>query len=135
MKKMLPHISMLGLVTGIAILAVGAPLAGAGTCADGYCFDAMSGADATGVVADGIIDDYWRGRQSGPTATPSVIDSSLGASVRTTRTSLATSDAFDWGDFGIGIGVAFGSMLVLTSVGLGVRESARSRSTSSTEIA
>jgi hypothetical protein len=32
----------------------------------------------------------------------------------------SATGTFDWGDFGIGIGVAFGSMLVLAGVGTGV---------------
>jgi hypothetical protein len=115
---------MVGLATGIATLAVAAPLAGAGTCADGYCFVSMSGADTTGVVADGITDDYWRERQPGPAGAPSV---------PATRPAPATGTTFDWGDFGIGTGVGVGSMLMLA--GMGVLVLGRGRRTSSTGLA
>src|SRR5262249_44958700 len=36
--------------------------------------------------------------------------------------SIVESGGFDWGDFGIGIGAAVGGLLLLTGVGVGLRE-------------
>ena len=100
---------IIGLAAGIAALAVGVPLAGAGnsaTCPPPYR------------ASDTIVDDYWRDGLQCVTATPSTSAPAV----------VISGGGFHWADFGIGIGVAFGAMLLLAGLGAGVLAARPSRS-------
>jgi hypothetical protein len=115
---MLARRFMIGLVAGIAALAVGAPLAGAGNrLVDDYWRDQAVVASPT---ADRIVDDYWRDGLRGVKPAPLVTDRIVDDYFRDAPAVVATGDGFDWGDFGIGIAVAVGSMLVLAGLGAGL---------------
>jgi hypothetical protein len=97
--------------TGIATLAVGIPVGQAGNCVYGYCVVSLPGADGSPAAAHGTLDSYWR---DGPIIVqPNVASPGEAPAAR-------ESNAFVWSDFGVGIGVAFGSMLVLAALATGV---------------
>ena len=84
------------IATGIAALALGAPVAGAGdTPVDDYWLDQ---APVAATTPDTLVDDYWND-------TPAVVVSSGGA--------------FAWGDFGLGVATTLGAMLMLAGLGVG----------------
>jgi len=109
---------MVSAAIGIAALAVGVPLAGADTCAF-YCF-VPAEANAAANITDGRVDDYWRDKPRRAIAATSAIDQSLVGSPRPAPAVRTAASTFDWGDFGIGVGAAGGSMLVLAGLGTGV---------------
>ena len=111
---------MVAFVIGIAALAVGVPLVGAGNCAGGFCLVPAAGVSASAIIADGPVDDYWRDEPQRATVAPSAIGQPLVDSRGSSQAVRAATGTFDWGDFGIGIGVAVGSMLVLAGLGAGV---------------
>jgi hypothetical protein len=57
---------------------------------------------------------------------PSSTDPAAAASPRPPIVHVVESDAFDWGDFGIGVAAAFGGLLILAGFRIGVRQTRRS---------
>ena len=101
----------IGVATATAALAVSTPVGMAGNCAAGYCLVPVPGAGTHSAAAYGNLDTYWRDRTK-----IVVINPTLGA----VRDTAPLSNAFNWNAFGIGAGVAFGSMLLLTALGVSV---------------
>ena len=102
------------LVVGIAVgllasLAIGVPQGASGHCAYAWCF-----VETRGTTTHGIVDDYWRDRPQTTAGEPAGV-----VFVRAAPTP-ASSNVFDWSDFGIGLGVAFTTMLVLAGLGAGI---------------
>jgi len=107
----------IGIAAAVAALAFAVPLAGAGnTIVDDYWRDQAPATTPT-PTRDTIVDDYFRNApvvQSKPRNT--IVDDYFrdpsGAVV-------SANQGFDWADFGIGIAVAVGAMLVLAGLGAG----------------
>lgn len=97
----------------IASVALVVPVGAAGTCTHGYCFVPVPGAGSTRAAARGGVDDYWLDPASVTTR-----GSTAGEFLRTARATPA-SDGFDWSAFGIGLGVAAASMVLLGAIGAG----------------
>ncbi|HET7745096.1 MAG TPA: hypothetical protein VFK76_10185 [Gaiellaceae bacterium] len=103
----------IGIAVAIAALAVAVPVAGAGnTTVDDYWRDQ---ATLTTKAHDTIVDDYFRDAPRAQPQTPNTIvdDYFRDAPVVVG----AANGGFDWADFGIGIAVAVGAMLVLAGLG------------------
>jgi hypothetical protein len=83
----------------------------AGNCVAGFCEVPVPGAAAHPAAVDGKLDAYWR---EPPIV---VVDSRRGDAVRDT---MRESNAFNWDAFGIGVGVAFGSLLLLIMLGVAI---------------
>lgn len=126
------------LVAGVAALVLGAPLAGAGnTPVDDYWRDqAVVATPTSATLVDDyfrdpatiavptsgtLVDDYFRDAPIA-TATQVAANPVVDDYFRDAPTVVTTSGGgFHWADFGIGIAVAFGTMLILLGLGLGVR--------------
>lgn len=118
-----------GLLTAAAAAAVAAAAfaipasANSGSCippagADGwYCAAlSMNNAGTANSVTDRLVDDYFRDAvaTSAPTSEGIVDDSWRSTFVPQAVES--SSGGFDWGDFGIGVAVAVGAMLLAMGV-------------------
>lgn len=110
-----------GVTVAIAALAVGVPFASAG---NGIVDDSWRSArdiKAMPAVSTRLVDDYWRDSLRNMKPTAAVSERIVDDYFRDAPTAVADgSDGFDWGDFGIGIAVAVGSMLMLAGLGAGV---------------
>jgi hypothetical protein len=101
---------VVGLAAVIAVLGVGVPVGASDNCVDDHwCFVPVSTSDGSPLVRSEGVDDYWRDVATSPAAQQTVDGPLIVAGAGLTRS------AFDWGDFGIGIGA---SVLVL-GVGAG----------------
>jgi hypothetical protein len=99
-----------GLAAIIAVLTVGVPVGAATNCTAGYCLVSVPGVYAHPAVAYGKFDAYWRDVPEEATIGPTV------GATEGAATTISIDNAFDWGAFGIGAGVAFGSSLLLTGL-------------------
>jgi hypothetical protein len=123
---------LIAIATGISALAFGVPLAGAGdTPVDDYWRDQSPVAASTDTPADTLVDDYFRDVPVGVAAQSPTADHLVDDYFRDSPTIVtAQSDSFDWGDFGIGIATAMGTILLLVGLALAilaVRPSAREK--------
>jgi hypothetical protein len=138
------------LTAAIAALAVGAPFAWAGPgIVDDSWRDAPRSTQATLATPDRqavvyrldgrgtattnrIVDDYFREAQPSINQSPGVTNRIVDDYFRDAAPAAAAANGFHWGDFGIGIAVAFGAMLLLAGVGAGAlaAHQTRSRTTS-----
>jgi hypothetical protein len=106
----------IGIASAVGALAFAVPLAGAGnTIVDDYWRDQ---APVTSQAPDTIVDDYFRDAPQVQSPAPNTIVDDY---FRDPPVAVVTvKQGFDWADFGIGIAVAVGAMLVLAGVGAGL---------------
>lgn len=108
-------ITVLGALT-TAILVMGVPLAfSQDRLVDDYWRDQQF--QVTPAVADSLVDDYFRDPQ--PAIAPAVTDRIVDDYFRDPEPVAVSSDqGVDWGDFGIGLAVGVGSILMLVGIGI-----------------
>jgi hypothetical protein len=102
------------------------------TIVDDYWRDSPALESTTAVSNDRIVDDYWRDDASLASTSSTIVDDYF----RDPPVAVTSpGERFDWGDFGIGIAVAIGSMLLLAGLATGLLALRHGRGTRPAKIA